>query len=330
MEIYSKIDSKSNLIKSPLVLGEDVFGEIEEPILWFNKDKRKRYDERVDFISYLETWNTKGFDTLASFLFYFLNDVKSTIITNANPANLSFTILTGEGKLEVQLVKRVDRDSHPMIIVKHGSLIKEYVCDNMGKKGLLIDLMTITIQNENRSLTRSFNSNGFVARIRGYGYLNEITMGKNQKNKKMLFNEEAILASLLTEHSITDVFDIFKILHSYASEEMASKTINVRHFMAQEGNALLSEWEEIQSLKVFGSLLISYENKNPFEKPLVGTFTRKLYEDYEYLDRITGDIKEPKTKEVFKSEQDRCEEFITFLNSYTDKGVKELKYQPAE
>lgn len=341
MKIFNDIDQSSTIMKGELYRAEEVFNLPKSPGILLSKKeklaKQKAYDDMMLFIDNLDSWNKNGFDVLATFLSVVEESIGKISLTEVNPKSLSFAFYTGVERIEVRLLPRIDKASHPMIVVKKDHVIKEYACDNMGKKGLLIDLISATIRREDKYVTRSFDQSKSKIRIKGLGYLTEITMPELPDNKKLLFDEEMLLIELLENLGTNDVIRVFQLLHLYAGEELTFKTTTIKTFLEKEESTSLSyknvqdfkitasnTWEEIQMLKVFGSVLVKYEVKNPLSNPSAGVFTRTLNEDYDYLDRITGDIKEPETKAFFIEQQDRCEAFIAFLKIHTNKENKEL------
>ncbi len=234
---------------------------------------------------------------------------------------MSFAFLSDNEKVEVKLIPRTGRECPPMITIQKGNIIKKYICENMGKKGLLIDLISLTVRNYDRSVTREFLPDSYSIIIRGLGYSTEITMHRNPACSKLLLNEEELLKALL-EKGAFDVMKTFRILHLYASKEMTYKTVNIRLYKEPDEYSLSGQWELLQSLKVFSGCLFKYESKDP----LAGMFSRTLsYESQDYLDHISGNIRHEHTKKVFKKEQQKCEDFVSFLNFYNnEEATKEL------
>lgn len=328
MAIFTRIDNDRNIIKG-LIQGDYVFNPPKKPnIMTPRKDRAKKqsnYDNLIAFYPSLDDWNTKGFDTLTTFFCLLLDQDGFIDLEVINLKNMIFQIKNGSEILTAQLFPRTPENSHPRIIVEKGNVSKEYICDNRGKEGLIIDLISMTINNNQKSVTRSYNTRGFFARVSGLDHITEISISKTSGEKTRLLNEEEVLMDLLASDKTISAFNTFELLNLNSSDEMAESTVGIKVFSEPDYSKATESRSLIERINIFRGALLIYESAMATNPKIV--FKRTLCREIDdYSDIVNASIKEPSVKTFFIEEQDRCEKFIEFLNKHAEQRPKELKY----
>lgn len=329
MSMFVKIDEERNTIKG-LIQGDYVFNPPKKPnIMTPIKEKAKKqigYENLLDFYAALDDWNIKGFDTLATFFCLLLDQDGFIDLNVTDLKNMKFQVKIGNDILKAQLLYKSSEESHPRIIVQNGNISKEYICDNRGKNGLIIDLLSMTITRNNKSITRPYNNRGFFARLTSFEYITEISISKTSGEKTKLLNEEETLINLLNSDKTGNVFDTFELLHSTSSDEVAASTVGIKVFSEPDHSKATESRILIQWVNVFRGALLKYESRMINNPNII--FRRTLCREIDdYSDYVSASINEDGVKIFFTGQQDICEKFIQFLNSYANENPKELRYQ---
>lgn len=334
MGIFRKIDHQPNIIGGCLAPADYIFSLPKKPGIMFSKQakriKQEEYNDIKTFVQNLNAWNENGFDVLAKFLFFMIKNCPKITVRDLDPKTLSFKFMKMEELIDVKLRLKSDNDSHPIVVIKRGNIIKEYACNNMGADGLLIDLMTIKITSADaqKSVTRYFSGNGFNSEIRGVGYVTEIATTNKNNSPKLLLNEEKLLFDLLEKNGTSNVATALEILYYHASEEMASRKVAINVYQEPKENEMFRQWLLLQTLNVNRSFITDYRAVDLMGYPLAGVFSSRFSNESEdYLPHITGDLKDPKTIKFYELQKQTLEDMIEIVNQHTNnKGIKELSF----
>ena len=206
MIIIKPIDKQKNVIGGSILPGLGI------PGLPTKRNKKAKY---TIFGKQVETWNKDGLRSLAVFLLLTTDiDQENISIESIDLQEQSFTIKDKkEAEIKVKLLNTGAENDHPMVIIKIGNLTKKYICEST-EEGLIIDLISITLEDDLKKVTRDYSEQDFKTTISGWGFSSVITISgdSNEDGKFILPNEETLIKTLLTRNGLNDVKDIFSVL----------------------------------------------------------------------------------------------------------------------